>query len=207
MAEIDSQEAETEEGTEDTEATEQEEAEDTETEDTAEEAEPQKRTETPQQKKARLQREMKQLLKKNPELAEETEKEKPSEKQAKKAEKESVTLNDTQLDLLEVKGITEDEDIDIITAVMEKTGKPLREVLKDPYVVANLETNKQEREVRDATPGDKKRATNGAFNSVDFWYTKYKQSGELPSGMPKGMAEKVVNKRYEEESSSNNPFD
>ena len=115
-------------------------------------------------------------------------------------------LDDTQLDYLDLKGITEQEDVDLIQSVMEKTGKSLRDTLKDPYVASSLDAAKKERAVLAATPSGTKRPGQSVIDDVDFWYSKYSQKWELPANLPKGMAAKLVDRRYEAENPNTEPF-
>lgn len=185
---------------EETEESSEEESEEDTTEDESEK--PKKRKEeTPQQKKSRLERELKRLHKQNPDLDE-----KPASEKKTKT-KTDDGLSDAVLDYFELKGITEQEDIDLIQSVMEKTGKSHRDVLKDDYVVSKLDSNQKTRDVKSATPSGSKRAGQGGNDNVDFWFAKYSQNWELPKGMPKGMNEKLVERRYIAESPTNNPFD
>lgn len=88
-------------------------------------------------------------------------------------------LDDTQLDYLDLKGITEDEDIEVISKVMLKTGQTVRQALKDDYVIAKLKDLKVQREVKNATPSSTKRSGNQT-NNLDYWMNKFEQTGELP---------------------------
>lgn len=89
-------------------------------------------------------------------------------------------LNETQLTLLEVKGISEQEDIDIVQSVMAKTGKSLTEALKDAYVQAILKSNKEIRETKVGIPGTSKRSGSSNTTNLDAAIAKYQKTGELP---------------------------
>src|SRR3990167_6918439 len=67
-------------------------------------------------------------------------------------------LSETQLDYLDLKGISDQDDIDLIHNVMKRTGQTIRQALNDDYVVKKLEVNKAQREVKAATPSNTKRA-------------------------------------------------
>jgi hypothetical protein len=99
-----------------------------------------------------------------------------------KPEPKPVTgeLDDTQLDYLDLKGITDEEDIAVIQKVMLKTGQTVRQALKDDYVVSKLKDLKVAREVKEATPSSTKRSGNQT-NNLDYWVSKYEQTGELPT--------------------------
>ncbi len=88
-------------------------------------------------------------------------------------------LDDTQLDYLDLKGITEEEDIEVIQKVMLKTGQTVRQALKDDYVIAKLKDLKVQRDVKNATPSATKRSSNQT-NNLDYWINKFEQTGELP---------------------------
>lgn len=88
-------------------------------------------------------------------------------------------LDETQLDYLDLKGITEQEDIDVVQKVMQKSGQTLRQALKDEYVVQKLAALKGEREVKAAIPSSTKRGSNNGAN-LDALIAKAEQSGEYP---------------------------
>ena len=92
----------------------------------------------------------------------------------------SSGLDDAALDYLELKGITEDEDIEVIQKVVTKTGQSLRQVLKDDYVVTKLASNKSTREAQIGTPGATRRAGQASLNDVDYWVERNARTGELP---------------------------
>lgn len=122
--------------------------------------------ETLEQKRARLQRELERTEKKLG-LAEEA----PSQP--------SASNQDAILDFFELKGITESEDVELLTSIMEKTGMSHRDVLKDEYVVAKLAANKQAREVLEATPSATKRP-GGQVDSVAQAIAKFESTGQMP---------------------------
>jgi len=125
--------------------------------------------ETPDQKKSRLERQLKQIKK---QLGEEDE---PAPSKTKPGE-----LDDTQLDYLDLKGIDDPTDIKLISKVMRNTGQTLRDTLKDEYVVSKLKESKSEREVKAATPSGTKRAGNQSSN-LEFLIGKAERTGELPN--------------------------
>ncbi len=116
-----------------------------------------------------LKRENKDLKKAKESTTETTEKNQPTS-----------GLDETQLELLDFKGISEADDIKVIESVMKRTGQKLREVLKDDYVMGKLETNKKAREVANATPSGKKGTGSGSSDSVDYWVQKNAATGEWP---------------------------
>lgn len=162
--------------------------------------------ETPQARAARLLRQTNQARKKAglPPL---TEAQVAKDEAKVETSRTTDELDETQLDYLDLKGYTEEEDIEVIQKVMKKTGMSLRETLKDDYVLSKLKDNKQARDVKAATPSSTKRAGVNAQDTEDYWYQKYERDGKLPSGMPKGMAEKLVNRKAATVDTRRNPYE
>lgn len=108
--------------------------------------------------------------------------EKPKE-EPKVVKPESKTqpegLDETQLDYLDLKGITDDEDIKIIERHVQRTGETVRQALKDDYVIKKLESLKEQREVKDATPSSTKR-TGQTTGTLDQDIAKFERDGTLP---------------------------
>ncbi len=141
------------------------------TEDTTEDApQPPKREETLEQRRSRLQRELKQTEKKLgvPD-------EKPNLVKTHTGE-----LDETQLLVLDTKGISEEEDIDLIQNVMQRTGQSLPQVLKDEYVTSKLAANAKTRQVSDATPSSTRRGGAVSVN-LDALIAKAERTGEMPA--------------------------
>lgn len=126
--------------------------------------------ETPEQTKARLERQLARVKK---QLGEDEPK-KPNAPQ-----KTADGLDENALDFLDLKGISEAEDIEVIEKIVKKTGLTVREALKDEYVVSKLEANKKGREVKDATPSGTKRAA-ATSGSLDAAIAKFERTQELP---------------------------
>lgn len=186
--EIESQEVETEE-----EVFESDEDEST-TDNTTEETKDEKPKETLEQRRARLQRELKKTEKK---LGIE-----PEAKKSAPSKKETSGLDDTQLDYLDLKGISEQEDIDVIERIMTRTGQSLREVLKDDYVVSKLDANRQAREVQSATPSATKRSNAASSDNVALAIARFEKEGVLPDDF--ALRSKVVD-AIEAKTSNNAP--
>lgn len=89
-------------------------------------------------------------------------------------------LNEAQLNYLDVKGIYEPEDVKIIETFVQKTGKNVREALRDDYVTAKLQSNKTAREVQEAMPSGSKRGGNSG-NDLASALAKYESTGVLPT--------------------------
>ncbi len=116
-----------------------------------------------------------------------------------KEEPNTGGLDENALDFLDLKGITEDEDIALIENIITKTGQTVRQVLKDDYVKSKLETNKTAREVKDATPSNTKRS-GAQGDTLDVAIAKYESTGEYPEDFE--LRSKVVNKLEEKHSTS-----
>lgn len=98
-------------------------------------------------------------------------------------------LSETQLDYLDLKGVTDADDIDIIQKVMQRTGQTVRQALADEYVTAKLAANKAKRDVLGATPSSTKRA-GGQVGDVASAAAKFKETGVLPED--RALADAVV---------------
>lgn len=112
-------------------------------------------------------------------------------------------LDETQLDYLDLKGISDEDEIDVIQKVMHKTGQTVRQALKDEYVQEKLTKLRAEKEVKGATPSSTKRS-GGSIDGLAVALAKYKQSGftDLPSDFALRTA--VIN-AVTEESNPNKP--
>lgn len=95
-------------------------------------------------------------------------------------EKKAGELDETQLDYLDLKGITEEDDIKILARHVQRTGETIRQALKDDYVQAKLEANAKAREVKSATPSASKRGGN-QINDLNSAIARFNQTGELPA--------------------------
>jgi hypothetical protein len=113
-------------------------------------------------------------------------------------------LDETQLDYLDLKGISETEDIDIIQAVMKRTGQTVRQALKDEYVQTKLKANSEKRAVAAAMPSGTKRSGAGAGMGLEAAIAKYEQTGEYPSDFE--LRTQVVNAMVERSTTSNPPW-
>lgn len=99
-------------------------------------------------------------------------------------------LDETSLDYLDVKGISEAEDIKVIEDIVKKTGMTVRQALKDDYVQAKLTANKDKREVKNATPS---RTNRGGNQEADLAaaMAKFEATGVLPDDFE--LKSKVIN--------------
>lgn len=119
--------------------------------------------------------------------------EKPKEEpKAKKTEPQAQPegLDETQLDYLDLKGITEDEDVKVIEKIVLKTGMTIRQALKDDYVIEKLKTLKEQRDVKSATPSSTKR-TGQTGGNLEQAIARYERDNVLPDDFK--LASEVVN--------------
>ena len=107
-----------------------------------------------------------------------------------KKEPNTGELDETALDFLDLKGFTEDEDIELIERIAGKTGQTVRQTLKDDYVVSQLKTLKTAREAKIGTPETTKRG-GAAGDDLDTAMAKYEATGEYPNDFD--LKSKVVN--------------
>lgn len=130
---------------------------------------------------------------------------KPEEAIQTKQELQAKTgeLDEMQLDYLELKGITEQEDIDFIQKVMKRTGETLRQTLKDEIVSAKLKANTEKRSVQNATPSNTKRS-GGSAPSIEAALAKYEATGELPNDFE--MQSAVINAKIAKSSGTLPPW-
>lgn len=107
-------------------------------------------------------------------------KEKVEKKVESVLEQKAGELDETQLEYLDLKGIRDDDEIEIIKGVIKKTGMSLRSAINDDYVQTKLAHLKRDKEKLDATPGSTRRTGGNEINTTDYWVARYEQKGELP---------------------------
>lgn len=113
-------------------------------------------------------------------------------------------LDETQLDYLDLKGISETEDIDVIQTVMKRTGQTVRQALKDDYVQAKLKANQEKRSVENAMPSGTKRGGAAAGFGLEAAIAKFEQTGEYPQDFD--LRTQVVNAMVDKTSTSLPPW-
>lgn len=148
--------------------------------------------ETPEQKVARLDRQLARA-RKEAGIAD--------DKPAPKAKADG--LDETALDYLDLKGVSESEDVAVIEAIMKKTGMTAREALKDEYVTAKLKANKEAREVKDATPSSTKRGSGVSADAVSRAVAQFEKTGVMPDDFD--LASKVTDAIVAKSGGSNAP--
>lgn len=155
---------------------------------TEEPPKPEKKKETPEQKKARLTRELKQLDKKL------------GIKETKPTEA-TGGLDETQLEYLDLKGYSDEAEIELIEKVMAKTGQTVRETLKDEYVTGRIEAMRAKKAVEEATPRSTKRSGAQA-STLEQDIAKFEKDGTLPDDFKRRSA---VTNALIERGNSNKP--
>jgi len=125
------------------------------------------------------------------------EKSKIDRKVEEKLQEKNSELDETQLDYLDLKGISEPDEVELVHSIMLKTGKSLRETLKDDYVLTKINKLRQQNELKDATPGATRRSNSGEINTVDYWYARYEQTGQLPKDF--NLRSEVINRKIQQE--------
>ena len=100
-------------------------------------------------------------------------------KSAESHESSTGELAESQLEYLELKGISDEDEISVISKFVAKTGQTVRQALKDDYVQTKLNAIKADKSVKNATPGATKRGGNPTTN-VAAAIARFEQTGELP---------------------------
>lgn len=113
---------------------------------------------------------------------------KVEKKVEKIVQKQTGELSEAQQDFFELKGFDEDQ-VDVFSNIMKRTGMSHREVIKDDYALAKVKAIADKKAVEGATPSDTKRA-GGQTGDVASATAKFKETGILPED--KELANKVV---------------
>lgn len=92
---------------------------------------------------------------------------------------------------LKANGFDGDEEYNVILDTMKFTGKTLEEVMKHPFVTAEIKAIREQKQAEDALPKGNNRGGASSRNSVDYWL----QKGELPPEDQTDLRRKVVNAR------------
>lgn len=141
----------------------------------------QRSTEDPEAKKARLERQLKQLGKNHPELFRE---------ETTRPSKKSDGLDYGQKAFLVANGVKGEAETKLVQNVMRETGKSLEQVLESKYFQAELKDIRDLQQSANATPTGR-RSGNMASDSVEYWLTKDFKD------VPADMKAKVVNARLQ----------
>ena len=144
--------------------------------------------ETPEAKKARLERQLEQFKKKHPDLYQE---EKP-----KSTKSDSVEFDYGQKAFLKANGVEPGSEQELALSFVKETGKTLEQVLASKYFQAELTELRETKATENAIPSNSKRSNQSSKDEVDYWIAK----GELPPVDQVELRRAVVNRRMEKES-------
>lgn len=137
--------------------------------------------------------------------------EKPAPAPQREVVPEATTgeLDETQLLWLEVKGVKTDDadEMGLVEKWRTETGKKVKEIHASKIFQAELKELRDGKAALEGTPSSTKRGGGSATDNVDYWFQKYEQTGKLPENMPKGMAEKLVNRKAAQSDSRQNPYE
>jgi len=104
---------------------------------------------------------------------------------------------------LKTENITKEHELALFNKWKQDTGRDAEAITSNTIFQAELAQLRKEKQAESdalvATPTSGNRASGTPANSEDFWWNKYQAAGKLPEGMPAGMAEKLVNRRYQQE--------
>lgn len=120
------------------------------------------------------------------------------EPRGKKAEVKTGELGDSDLNYLDLKGVSEDDEVAIVQSFVQKTGQSVRQALKDEYVQTKLSSLRSKKEVEKATPSSTKRAGNQS-SDLSAAKARFEQTGELPDDFE--LRAQVINNITEDQSS------
>lgn len=112
------------------------------------------------------------------------------ESRKEEAKTQPGELDDTALDYLDLKGVSEHEDIEVVRKIVAKTGLSVRDALKDDYVQTKLAANKATRDVHAATPSSTKRGSGLQGVNIEAALTRAEKEGVLPED--RDTREKVI---------------
>jgi hypothetical protein len=130
----------------------------------------QQNQESPAAKEARLKRQLNQLYKKNPELAQ------PEQKTGTQ-KTTSGELDYGQKAFLAANGVKGSDEIKLVQEIMRNTGKKdLESVLESKYFKSELEEMRALRDTANANPTGTKRTGQTSSDKVEYWLAK----GEMP---------------------------
>ena len=118
--------------------------------------------------------------------------------QEQKAEPTSE-LDEQQLNYLDLKGISDDEEIKLFQDFVIKTKQNVRQAFKDEYLQSKLANLRASKAVQDAIPSATKRSGN-QVNDVATALARFEQTGELPDDFELRSA--VINAKVESQNTN-----
>jgi hypothetical protein len=158
----------------------------------------QRNAETPEARKARLDRQTEQHKKKHPELYE------------SKTTETAATTRQTTDDFdrsdkayLIANGIKGDKEMTLAKEFMTNTGKSLEEVLDSKFFQAELKEMRDLETTQAATPGNTRRSGNSGQDTVDYWINR----GEMPPKSMPQLRRDYVNAKLKKEKKGGKFYD
>ena len=149
-----------------------------------EEVKPQKPTESLEARKARLERQLAQTLK----------------KMGVTNEKKEVPQNQNDLGesaFLIANGLKESDERSLAKKLAKETGKDLESLLETTYFQTELKSLREQKATSNAIPTGSKRSNNSGVDTVEYWIAK----GELPPSSEVDLRRQVVNARMKKQES------
>jgi len=146
------------------------------------EVQPVKPTESLEARKARLERQLAQTLK----------------KMGVSNEKKEVPQNSSDLGesaFLIANGLKDSEERSFAKKLAKETGKDLESLLDTTYFQTELKALREAKATANATPTGSKRSNNSSVDTVEYWVAK----GELPPTSEVELRRQVVNARMKKE--------
>lgn len=159
---------------------------------------PEKKPESIEARKARLERQLSQINKK---LGNSVEKKavEPVEKKAVEPVEKKEGLDRIDKAILRAEKITDADEIALAQDIKRETGKDIEDVLESRYFKAELKAMREEKNVQDAIPSNSKRSMNSNRNTVEYWIAK----GEMPPASETQLRRDYVNAKVSKAKSTN----
>lgn len=114
--------------------------------------------------------------------------------QEQKTEPKTDELDEQQLNYLDLKGVSDEDEIKLFQDFVIKTKQSVRQAFKEDYLQTKLANLRATKAVQNATPGSTRRSGN-QINDVATALAKFEQTGELPDDFELRSA--VVNAKVE----------
>ena len=92
---------------------------------------------------------------------------------------------------LEVKGISDNDEIELVKKWQKDTGKGIKDIVNHPFVKAELENLRTARANALATSGLRSDSKETSKDDMESWLAK----GEAPEGTPKKLRQKFLNEK------------
>lgn len=116
--------------------------------------------------------------------------------------KKSNKVDYGQKAFLIANGIKGKDEMDLVQAWADNTGKDLDEILENKHFLNELKDLRDDKTAKEAMPSDSKRSGNQGRDSVEYWLAK----GELPPADQFELRKQYVNAKMKRQSGAENPF-